>query len=396
MKVVEINSFGNFSTGNIACDIAEEVQRRGDECLVLYARGNIRKTVKSKRISSKLDVLGHTFLARIFDSAGLHSKYQTRKVLKFLDQYKPDVVHLHNLHGYYINYPMIFNYLYEHKEIKVVWTLHDCWPFTGHCCYFSRSKCGRWRNGCFNCPSKKDYPSSYFFDRSKKNYNKKKDIFTKIETDRMIIITPSNWLKEIAQASYLRKYRINTVHNGVDINKFAKKNESNQKSKSKIILGVASVWDERKGLNTFIELSKVLEENYKIVIIGKIFDNVKLPSNVMHISRTENTEELVKWYSSCDVFLNPTLDENYPTVNVEAQCCSAKVLCFDSGGSSETNIGNLYLIDGKENKPYKIFQAIKMVEGKKIEKIDFSKADRKRMSEEYYDVLKLNGGDSNE
>jgi len=384
MKIVEINSFGNFSTGNIACDIAEEFEKQGNDCIVLYARGNIRNSVKSKKISSKLDIYSHAFLSRIFDSAGLRSKHQTKKILKFLDEYKPDIVHLHNIHGYYLNYPMLFNYLYEHKNIKVIWTLHDTWALTGHCCYFSRINCEKWKNQCFKCPLKKSYPASILFDKSKSNYKLKKDVFTKIESNRMTIVTPSNWLTKLVKESYLNKYKVKTIYNGIDINKFVKKEKVELIPNKKVILGVASVWDERKGLNIFLELSNVISEDYHIVLIGKFIENIELPSNVTHIDRTENIDELVKYYSSCDIFFNPTLDENYPTVNVEAQCCGAKVLTFDTGGSKETNIGNLYI--QKERDISKIFKNIKNLSSVEIKKIDYNKANKKRMAKEYCDI----------
>ena len=384
MKIVEINSFGNFSTGNIACDVAEEFQKQSNESIVLYARGNIKNIVKSKRISSKLDIYTHAFLSRIFDSVGLHSNHQTKKVIKFLDEYKPDIVHLHNIHGYYMNYPLLFDYLYEHKNIKVIWTLHDTWAITGHCCYFSRANCERWKTGCSNCPLKKSYPASILFDNSKRNYQLKKDTFTKIESNRMTFVTPSDWLANIVKNSYLNKYNVKTIYNGIDINKFVKKDKVELIPNKKVILGVASVWDDRKGLNVFLELSKVISEEYQIILIGKFTENIKLPTNITHIERTENVDELVKYYSSCNIFFNPTLDENYPTVNVEAQCCGAKVLTFDSGGSKETNLGNLYI---QENRDISyIFENIKKISSVEVKEIDYNKANKERMAKEYYSL----------
>lgn len=386
MRIVEINSFGNFSTGNIACEIAEEFDKQGDESIVLYARGNIRNSVKSKKIGSKFDIYRHAFLSRIFDSSGLHSKHQTKKVLKFLDEYKPDIVHLHNIHGYYINYVMLFDYLYKHKNIKVLWTLHDTWAITGHCCYFSRINCEKWKTGCCNCPLKKSYPSSIVFDRSKQNYKLKKETFTKIEKDRLIIITPSNWLTNIVNESYLNKYEVRTIYNGIDTIKFSKIEKVELIPNKKVILGVASVWDDRKGLNIFLELSKVISEDYQIVLIGKFTENIELPKNITHIERTENIDELVKYYSSCNVFFNPTLDENYPTVNIEAQSCGAKVLTFNTGGSKETNLGNLYIQNDRDVNS--IFENIKKISKIYLNDIDYQKASKDRMANEYYNLYR--------
>ena len=381
MKIAEINSFGNFSTGNIACDVAEEFQKQGNDSIVLYARGNIRNTIKSKRIGSKLDIYIHAFLSRIFDSSGLHSKHQTKIVLKFLDEYKPDIVHLHNIHGYYINYPLLFDYLYKNKNIKVIWTLHDTWAMTGHCCYFSRANCEKWKTGCSNCPLKKTYPASNVFDKSKRNYQLKKDNFTKIESNRMTIVTPSNWLTNLVKESYLKKYEVKTIYNGIDIYKFVKKDKVELIPNKKVILGVASVWDDRKGLNVFLELSKVISEEYNIILIGKFTGDIELPSNITHIDRTENIDELVKYYSSCDIFFNPSMDESFSMVNFEAQVCGAKALIFKSGGMPETNLGNLYIQENRDIN--NIFENIKNLSSVEINKIDYNKANKERMSKEY-------------
>ncbi len=381
MRVVEINTFGNLSTGGIACEVAEELNREGHECIVLYAREIIRDTVDSKRISSKLDVYGHALLARIFDSSGLHSKHSTKKVLKFLDEYKPDIVHIHNLTGYYVNYVMLFDYLYSHKEIKVVWTLHDTWSMTGHCCYFTDVKCEKWKTCCNKCPAKKTFPVSLVFDRSKKNYELKKRLFTRMETSRMMFVTPSDWLADLARQSYLKEFNIVTIHNGVDTTKFVKKEKSELYPGKKLLLGVANVWDGQKGRDVFLGLSRIIGDDWHIVLIGKFNDEIVLPPNVTHIERTFDLDELIKYYSSCDVLLNPTSGDNYPTVNVEAQCCGAKVLTFDTGGSKETDLGNLYLQENRDI--HSIYESIKRVATLGVNEVDYEKASKIRMGKEY-------------
>ncbi|PJN80969.1 hypothetical protein CWE04_06000 [Thomasclavelia cocleata] len=238
-----------------------------------------------------------------------------------------------------MNIEILFKYLKDHPEIKKIWTLHDCWAFTGHCAYYTYAKCDKWQICCnVKCPNKWEYPKT-LFSNIESNFNKKKEVFSGIEN--MILITPSKWLKSEVEKSYLKNYQVEVINNGVDTNVFKPTSSDIKKQynieNKRVILGVASVWDKRKGLDTFIELSKQLNSEYQIVLIGLNKKQIKiLPKNIIGISRTENIQELVKWYSVAEVFFNPTLEDNYPTVNLEAIACGTPVITFDIGGSPES------------------------------------------------------------
>lgn len=339
MKVLEINCFSNGSTGRIACDTARKLEKEGHQCVVAYARGPVSKDIKTIKIGNRLSIYFHAFLTRVFDKHGFGSKLATKKLIKQIEEYDPDVIHLHNIHGYYINIEILFKYLKESKK-KVVWTLHDCWSFTGHCSHFDSEGCNKWKTGCHNCSLKHEYPSSKLYDSSKRNYIKKKEIFNSLDSEQVTIVTPSNWLANLVKKSFLSKYKVEVIYNGIDLNVF-KPTLSDIKEKhgiedKKVILGVASVWTKKKGFYDFIELSKILDDKYKIVMIGLSDKQLKeVPSNVLGIKRTESIEELVKWYSASHVFFNPTYEDTYPTVNLESQACGTSAVTYDTGGSVE-------------------------------------------------------------
>lgn len=376
MKIVQINSFSNGSTGNIMMDIHQELLKQGIDSYVVWGRGRKAQNKNEIYMNDKVGVYFHALYARITGKVGFASKRATKKLLKKLDDIKPDIIHLHNIHGYYINIEMLFNYIKE-NNIKVVWTLHDCWAFTGHCPYFTIVKCNKWKSICNNCPAIDRYPKS-FKDNSKWNYQMKKELFTGIKN--LMIVTPSKWLEGLVKQSFLKDYSIEVVNNGIDTNIF-KPTKSDFRVKyhlenKKIILGVANVWDSRKGLNDFIKLSKIIDENYIIVLVGVNKKQIKqLPKNIICISRTESKEELAGFYSTADIFFNPTYEDNYPTVNIEAIACGTPVLTYDTGGSPEFIN---YLISEKNNfiikKPLKfdldLFIIIKKVINSKIDLID--------------------------
>lgn len=232
----------------------------------------------------------------------------------------------------------LFKFLKE-AGIPVVWTLHDCWSFTGHCAYFGMSGCDKWKTGCFCCPEKTNYPKRYFFDRSKEQYKRKKDAFTSL--DNVTLITPSEWLCSLAKESFLNKYPVKVIHNGIDLSIF-KPTENTIKKElgiedKKMILGVQMSWSERKGIEYIKEISKKLPKDWKLVLVGLNKRQIEeMPDNIIGLGRTRNQEELAKFYTAADVFINTTLEENYPTVNLEAISCGTPVVTFNSGGSGET------------------------------------------------------------
>jgi glycosyltransferase involved in cell wall biosynthesis len=339
MKILQINTVcGRGSTGRIVLDIHKTLLQMGYESYVAYGRPPAISCPEAIRIGSKLDLYSHVLLTRLFDLHGFGSKRPTIKFLKKVEQIDSDIIHLHNVHGYYINVELLFNYLKESSR-PVVWTLHDCWPFTGHCTHFNYVGCEKWKAGCFKCPQKKRYPASYFLDNSEKNYEMKKQLFTGLK--RMIIVTPSRWLANLVKESFLKEYPVEVIPNGIDTNLFKPtpgdfRRRYNLEGKF-VILGVANVWEERKGLKYFFEFSKLLREDEIIVLVGLNKKQIEiLPKNIIGIPKTNSPVELAQIYSSADVFLNPTLEENYPTVNLEAQACGSYVITFDSGGCRET------------------------------------------------------------
>lgn len=340
MKVLEINSF--FSVGGpprIVKGVYDALINRGDECMVAAAREMPYDYMKIIRIGSEFSATMNALSARLFDNVGFTAKRATKKLIKEIKAYDPDVIHLHNLHGYYLDIEVLFDYL-KSADKKVIWTLHDCWAFTGHCAYFDYAKCYKWETGgCENCPQKKEYPKSIFLSRSKKNFARKKRAFTGVKD--LTIVTPSNWLKNLVERSFLKDYKVVTVYNGIDLDKFKPIKSDILKryglENKKILLGVANIWDRRKGFTDFIKLAEVLPDDYKIVLIGVTEKQIKtLPANVLGLRRTGSIQELCEWYTAADKFLNFTYEDNYPTVNLEAQACGTPVITYKTGGSVES------------------------------------------------------------
>ena len=336
MKIVQINTFPHKAPGTIMMDIHKELLKKGNQSYVVWGRGRDPENEYEIYMNDKIGVYFHGIYTRITDKTGFASKKATKKLLKKLDEIKPDIIHLHNIHGYYINIEMLFNYIKNHK-IKVVWTFHDCWPFTGHCPYFTFIDCNKWQSKCHNCPQINKYPKS-FKDNSKWNYDNKKRLFTGID---MTIVTPSRWLATLVKKSFLKNNNLKIINNGINTEIFKPRKSDFRKvyniENKKIVLGVASEWTERKGLKDFIELSKLIDESVKIVLIGLKSNQIKkMPKNILCLERLGNPEKLAEIYSAADIFFNPTYEDNYPTVNLEASACGTTVITYDSGGSAET------------------------------------------------------------
>jgi glycosyltransferase involved in cell wall biosynthesis len=395
MKVLQINSVcGVGSTGRIATDIHQILKEQGHESFIAYGRGEAKNCDNAIRIGNDVDVYKHVALTRLFDRHGFGSKKATIDFIKKIEELDPDVIHLHNIHGYYINIEVLFSYL-KRSNKKIVWTLHDCWAFTGHCAYFDYVGCDKWKTGCYNCPQKNKYPQNIFIDSSGVNYEKKKELFTGIKN--MTIVTPSKWLAGLVKESFLKEYEVKVIHNGIDLNVFKPVDGSNFRKKYSIedkfvILGVANIWDERKGLKYFIELSKMLDENYKIVLVGLNEKQLKnLPENIVGIKRTNNLNELVEIYSAADIFVNPTLEDNFPTVNLEALACGTPVITFNTGGSVECVDESCGVIVNKGD----IKELQEKIKTIKIKKdycfIQAKKFDKKNKFNEYINMYKKDG-----
>jgi len=338
-KLLQINSVVNSgSTGRIAEEIGQIAIAAGWESYIAYGRHARTSQSKLIKIGSDWDIRMHGLQTRLFDRHGLASIAATREFVEQIKKIKPDIIHLHNIHGYYINIEILFRYLKD-ANIPVVWTFHDCWPMTGHCAHFTFVGCEKWKTQCFSCPQKKDYPSSYFLDRSKQNHKQKRKLFTSVND--MTIVSVSNWLADIVKQSYLKDYPTLVINNGIDVNVFSPQSRDSIRLKygladKFILLGVATEWGRRKGLHDFIELSKILKDDEIIVLVGLKEDQIKiLPENIIGISRTESTQELAEFYSSANVFVNPTWEDNFPTTNLEAMACGTPVVTYRTGGSPE-------------------------------------------------------------
>ncbi|MGO1468959.1 MAG: glycosyltransferase family 4 protein [Tissierella sp.] len=352
MKVLQINSVcGIGSTGRIATDIHNILIEQGHKSYIAYGRDESKSCNNTIKIGNKIDIYEHVALTRIFDKHGFSSKNATKRFIKEIEILDPDIIHLHNIHGYYINIEILFDYLKKSNK-PVVWTLHDCWAFTGHCTYFDYVGCEKWKTHCNNCPQKKEYPTSLVFDNSRKNFEKKKRIFNGVKN--LKLVTPSNWLKELVEKSFLSDYPVKIINNGIDLQIF-KPTNSNFKEKHNIndkfvILGVASVWDRRKGFNYFKELSLRLSEDEIITIVG-LTEKQKnnLPRNIIGITKTNDIEELAQIYTAADVFVNPTMEDNFPTTNIESIACGTPVITFNTGGSVESiDQGTGYIVEKED------------------------------------------------
>src|SRR5690625_1365744 len=343
MKVLQINSVIDYgSTGRIARDLYDYLESKGHECVIAFGRGESTPGYNTIKIGSNLDQLAHGMYSRLTDRHGFGSKVATKKFIDQIDKYQPDIIQLHNIHGYYINIKILFEYLSQ-KNIPVVWLLHDQWAVSGHSAYFELNTDGTLPTKLSNRQMLTEYPKTVGFSQFERNLKDKEVLFTSVKN--MIIITPSNWLTNMMQTTFLNKYDIKTIYNGVDTEVFRVDNSNTRMLKKKwnatdktIILGVASVWDERKGLKDFVELSKLLpDKQFQIVLVG-IDDRTKfkLPDNIITIERTNSVDELRDIYNASDIFVNPTYFDNFPTVNIESMACGTPVITYDTGGSSES------------------------------------------------------------
>lgn len=392
MRVLQINSvYGVKSTGRIAYDLFRIQKENNIEAFAACSSTHIKSenvlSMSKGRIWDKINILK----TRLFGKHGFYNKGDTRRLMCFMDKVKPDIIHLHNIHGHYVNIKMLFKYIKKHS-IPVVWTLHDCWAFTGHCPHFDYAGCDKWKTGCHHCSQKKGYPCSWFFDRSKSGYIQKKKLFTSVEN--MHIVTPSQWLTDLVKKSFLGKYPVRVIHNGIDIDAF-KHTPSDLRERlgltdKFVILGIVSSFGGTKGGGYFLELSKMLKEDEHIVLVSLESGQV-LPSNITAVGRTDSTEELSKYYSMADVLVNPTLQDTFPTINLEALACGTPVVTFKTGGSAESLTPECGLVAEKGN-VNALYEAIKNIRYGEISSIgcrargcEFSK--EKKFSE-YIDIYR--------
>lgn len=332
MRYLFINSVAGFgSTGRIAVETCRELMAQGHECTLAFGRKKENcDDVPTVRIGSDLSCRLHGLESRLLDDQGCGSRRATRRFLAWVKAYDPDVIWLHNLHGYYINLEELFGYLRTcGKQIR--WTLHDCWSFTGHCAYFDAVGCDKWRQLCHHCPQKGTYPKSILLDGSRRNYEGKKALFTGIPN--MTLIVPSQWLQRRVKESFLKEYPVEIHYNQVNREVFRPTpgdfREKYGLEGKKVLLGVANVWEERKGLRDFVALSKLLDNSYKIVLIGLSSQQLRtLPKEILGLPRTNTIGELAEAYSAADVFVNPSLEETFGMTTLEATCCGTPAVVY--------------------------------------------------------------------
>ncbi len=351
MKIVQVNTVsGVGSVGRICVDLYDTLQKNGHEPYIAVGRGKLDKRFKGYEIGNTWDFGCHVMKNFFQGKSGFGSAKVTEEFIAWLDQVKPNVIHLHNIHGFYLQTELLFAYL-KKADIPVVWTLHDCWPFTGHCAYFDYIDCKKWcQGGCDNCKvHAKVYPYALFKDNTEWNYRAKREAYTGVKN--LTIVTPSHWLAELVKKSFLKEYPVKVIQNGINLDVFspggktgagAQAGEPTALAQTYTILGVANRWEERKGLVYFEKLAKSLPDNYKIKLVGvdkkqakklrKAYKNGKITP----ICRTANTGELAQLYREADVYVNATLEDNFPTTNLEALACGTPVVTFATGGSGES------------------------------------------------------------
>ena len=361
MKVLFVNSVCGFgSTGKIVERLAREVVSTGGEALVCYGRKDYSGNVNAVKITTKTENYINGLSARLFDNEGLGGKAPTKRLIKIIEEFKPDIIHLHNLHGYYLNIKTLFTYLAK-TDIKIVWTLHDCWAFTGHCAHFDYVKCEKYKTGCEKCPNKKEYPSSKLLDNSKRNYRVKKELVQSIKKENMVYVVPSKWLKGKIDNSFLKDFESRVLYNGIDLTNFSlDKAKTNEQSKT--VLAVASVWTEKKGYKDVVELAKRVSGEYKVVMVGvsdKQVEELK-DTDVVAIKRTSSQKELATLYQNAMVFINPTYEDNFPTTNIEALATGTPIITYNTGGSVEVIDNNGYIV--KQGNVADLINKIRLVE----------------------------------
>ena len=341
MKFLFVNSvYGVRSTGKLIAKQCRALQSQGHTCVVAYGREAVDDgAARLIRIGSDWDQRAHGVLSRLMDRHGYGSRRATKRFLKAMESERFDVVWLHNVHGYYLRLDLLFQWLKEHPSLQVYWTLHDCWAFTGHRAYFTMARCDKWKTHCMRCPQLRSYPKSVLLDHSRQNYTFKRSAFSGVKN--LTLITPSQWLADLTRESFLCQYPVRVVRNEIDPEIFHP-TPSDFRARygledKRLVLGVAVGWEESKGIEDLIALRGCLDERYVIVVVGGLTGNVQsLPEGMLHIPRTKTQSELAEIYTAADVFVNPTHQDNYPTVNLEAAACGTPVVTYRVGGSPES------------------------------------------------------------
>lgn len=338
-KLLQINPVikENTSTGKIMRTLGELAQAAGWESYVAYSRARDGVPPHSSLlvpVGNKADLLLHWVATRLFDAHGLASRLATRRFVARLRELNPDVIHIHNIHGYFLNYKILSRALAQMGK-PVVWTVHDCWLYTGHCYHYASAGCERWKTGCHHCPQKKAFPASRLLDRSRRNWEDKKKAFCSIPG--LTLVTVSRWMKGEIARSFLGGVRCEVIHNGIDLDTFRPSPSAETAlAYGTYYLAVASIWLPEKGLQDLEKLSSVLDADERLVVVGKRPSRHRFPRNVVCLERTADAAALAALYTEAVALVNPTWQDNYPTVNMEAIACGTPVVSYRTGGSPES------------------------------------------------------------
>ena len=352
-------------------EIGELAMANGWESYIAYSYGRDGiKPCSSKLVpvGNRLDVAWHGLVTRMTDRHGLASCMVTRSFIREIERITPDIIHIHNIHGYFLNYRILFDYLAK-SNVPVIWTVHDCWLYTGHCYYYSYAGCDRWKAHCNNCPQRKEFPTSWFMDRSRQNFSDKKAAFTSIPKERMTIVPVSEWIKGEMLQSFLKDANFQVIHNGINLDNFQICDADDIRAtyglgNRHVILGIASIWMEEKGWDDFMQMAPLLRDDEVIVLVGVTEEQKKkLPANVIGISRTENVHQLAELYSAAVAFVNPTWQDNYPTVNLEAIACGTPVVTYRTGGSIEAVTDKTGIVV-EQGDVQGLLDAVRLIEGR--------------------------------
>ena len=345
MKLLQINPVvrENTSTGKIMRELGELAQAAGWESYIAYSQARDGVPLHSSRlvpVGNKLDLFIHWLFTRLFDAHGLASKRATRQLIRRIREIDPDSVHIPNVHGYFLNYPLLLNYLAERGK-PVVWTVHDCWLFTGHCYHYVAAGCDRWQSGCHDCPQKRAFPTSWLLDRSRRNYAAKRQALTALPD--LSLVTVSDWMRREVAKSFLKEVPCRVIHNGIDLDTFHPVTDPGSRDRYGIpathyVLAVASIWLPQKGIPDLVGLAGRLAQDERLVLVGRMSEEQRaaFPDGVTFIPRTENAAALAALYTGALALVNPTWQDNYPTVNLEAIACGTPVITYRTGGSVES------------------------------------------------------------
>lgn len=390
MKIVQINQVCYASTGKIAIGISDVLEKYNIENYILYTTGDCDRA-NAIKYGSDIDTKLSAGVAKVFGNYGFNSFYNTHCLIKKLDNIKPDIIHLHNIHGHNVNLKKLFEYI-KKRNIKVVWTFHDCWSFTGYCTHFDYEKCYKWQDKCEKCVQYKRY--SLIFDKSKSLFKRKK---AAAEGLKLSIVTPSVWLSELVKESFYKECPVYVVNNGINLDIF-KPTENNFKQKygiesKKMLLGVATGFTQKKGFDYFLKLSRIIDNDAVIVLVGVSGEQkAKLPNNIIGIERNADQKELAGIYTAADVFINCTLEENFPTVNLEALACGTPIVTFKTGGSVESANGGVGSVvpQGDTEALYQEAKRLMTIDGmsEKCRATAVEKYDEKKRYEDYIEIYK--------